>query len=260
MKIKLNDYPLIVTRKTQFEDPLYREVILMKLMTNKVKGDAGIFRAQREFIDYIAEAKHIRTYLIAQPVSNYLMDRKEHIMEKLWKFIPEIPDDTGAILWNGWTYFYRKLDRKNDAVIVYFIAKGTQGELGMVIKEKDGTTRVQGTFSEKGGLQSIGFIISCLIVPFLTFAEHEVKVINATEKAKVKIDKEKYITDIPSDIEIVDSTWFTTIIRTEGFGVSGHFRLQPVGQGRQGRKLTWISDYEKHGYTRRAHIKKEEEK
>ena len=59
-------------------------------------------------------------------------------------------------------------------------------------------------------------------------------------------------TELP--IEIVDSTWFTTIIRSEGFGVSGHFRLQPVGPSLVYRKLVWIAPYEKTGYVRTAKV------
>lgn len=64
--------------------------------------------------------------------------------------------------------------------------------------------------------------------------------------------KNKYFNETKSPIEILDSSWFTTIIRTEGFGVTGHFRLQPYGPGRTMKKWVYINDYEKHGYVRRA--------
>lgn len=52
-------------------------------------------------------------------------------------------------------------------------------------------------------------------------------------------------------VYVVDSTWNQILIRTEGFGVMGHGRLQPCGKGNLDRKLIWISAFEKHGYTRR---------
>lgn len=52
-------------------------------------------------------------------------------------------------------------------------------------------------------------------------------------------------------IYVVDSTWNKLIIRTEGFAVRGHFRLQPCGPNHIDRKLTWIDAFEKHGYTRK---------
>lgn len=51
-------------------------------------------------------------------------------------------------------------------------------------------------------------------------------------------------------VYIVDSTWNQLIIRTDGFAVRGHFRLQSCGIGHKDRKLTWIGAFEKHGYKR----------
>lgn len=51
-----------------------------------------------------------------------------------------------------------------------------------------------------------------------------------------------------------DCTWYTTIIRTEGFSVRGHFRLQPCGKGKQDKKLIYIHEFQKHGYVRRARL------
>lgn len=52
-------------------------------------------------------------------------------------------------------------------------------------------------------------------------------------------------------VYVVDSSWNKLIIRTEGFAVMGHFRLQPCGAGLADRKLIWIDAFEKHGYKRR---------
>lgn len=51
---------------------------------------------------------------------------------------------------------------------------------------------------------------------------------------------------------VVDSTWNIIVMRTDGFAVRGHFRLQPYGDNLADRKLIWISEFEKNGYTRRA--------
>lgn len=53
------------------------------------------------------------------------------------------------------------------------------------------------------------------------------------------------------NVYVVDSSWNQIIIRTDGFAVMGHFRLQPCGVGFSDRKLIWIDAFEKHGYTRR---------
>jgi len=58
------------------------------------------------------------------------------------------------------------------------------------------------------------------------------------------------------DVQVLDSRWFTTICRDEGFLVSGHFRLQPCKDehGEWTRKLIYINPYAKHGYHRMASI------
>jgi len=56
----------------------------------------------------------------------------------------------------------------------------------------------------------------------------------------------------PFPIHRLDGSWFKTIIRTNGFGVKGHWRLQACGKGWKERKLIYISGFQKHGYVRRA--------
>lgn len=53
------------------------------------------------------------------------------------------------------------------------------------------------------------------------------------------------------NVFVVDSSWNKLIIRSDGFPVRGHFRLQPCGESLKDRKLKWINSFEKHGYTRR---------
>lgn len=64
------------------------------------------------------------------------------------------------------------------------------------------------------------------------------------------------------DVKVLDSRWFTTICRDEGFLVSGHFRLQPCKDenGEWTRKLIYINPYAKTGYHRLAPIVNLEEK
>lgn len=54
-----------------------------------------------------------------------------------------------------------------------------------------------------------------------------------------------------STVYVVDSSWNKLIIRTEGFAVRGHFRLQPCGEELKNRKLIWIDAFEKNGYVRK---------
>jgi hypothetical protein len=68
----------------------------------------------------------------------------------------------------------------------------------------------------------------------------------------------KIYNDSNKNFTIVDSTWNKIIIRTEKFGVSGHLRLQPIGKNRNDRKLIYISEYLKNGYTKQSRQNKHE--
>jgi len=87
---------------------------------------------------------------------------------------------------------------------------------------------------------------------FLEFSELE----TITLKPNMKIGTKKegrYLNESKSDVVIVDSTWNRIIIKVGEFGVQGHLRWQPYGGvGSTKRKLIYIKEYTKEGYTRNA--------
>lgn len=90
---------------------------------------------------------------------------------------------------------------------------------------------------------------------FINFAEVETKVM----KPNTQIWDERMVSAIynnktRSDITVIDSTWFTHLISSGAFNVRGHFRFQPCGEKLSKRKLIWINDFVKDGYTRKAKI------
>lgn len=52
-------------------------------------------------------------------------------------------------------------------------------------------------------------------------------------------------------ITTLDATWYTEYIRTEGFGVRGHWRLQHY---KDEDKIIFIAPFQKHGYHRKAKL------
>lgn len=95
-----------------------------------------------------------------------------------------------------------------------------------------------------------GWIIAFVL--FKKYCELETKIIKP-ESVNTHVGT-KYVNETNNRIKILDSTWFTTIVRSEGFHVRGHFRMQPCGPGLSQRKLIWVSDFDKEGYTRKARI------
>jgi hypothetical protein len=57
------------------------------------------------------------------------------------------------------------------------------------------------------------------------------------------------------DVTFLDSKWFTNLVKSDGFNVRGHFRLQPKKKnGEWTKELIWISEFHKTGYTAQAKI------
>lgn len=116
-----------------------------------------------------------------------------------------------------------------------------------------GTKEYLSSACEKTGTTSFSIFADLFtLLLFIKYCELETKVIPAGRKDKHV--GQKYVNETKQAIEVLDSTWFTTIVRSEGFNVGGHFRMQPWGPGMSQRRLQWIEPFEKHGYTKRAKI------
>ena len=98
-------------------------------------------------------------------------------------------------------------------------------------------------------------VLSSFLI-FKKYAKVEIEQGKCGKTIHSKILKEKLRNNLPFDVNIMDSTWFTTICRNEGFKVRGHFRLQPKknDKGEWIKELIYINEFEKHGYHRQAKI------
>lgn len=93
-------------------------------------------------------------------------------------------------------------------------------------------------------------IKALLMETFLEYAETETIILDSAQKKSYKaiIGGEKMTSRNGLPLKIIDSKYFRNIIRTEGFKVRGHFRMQPYGPGLSKKKLIWIDEFEKNGY------------
>jgi hypothetical protein len=82
---------------------------------------------------------------------------------------------------------------------------------------------------------------------FIEYAEVETKRVDANRKSKAFACK--YVNDTSLNLQFYDSKYFTSIVKSSSFNVRGHWRLQPCGEGLKDRKLIWINDFQKEGYT-----------
>lgn len=87
------------------------------------------------------------------------------------------------------------------------------------------------------------------------WAEVEIAEVKTMVKKEVKKQKKTIVTTEEGlSYFTFDSKWYTEICNNEEFKVSGHFRLQPYGDG--SRRLIYINEFTKHGYHRKAQIDK----
>lgn len=87
------------------------------------------------------------------------------------------------------------------------------------------------------------------------WAEVQLGKVSTTVKKDIKRNKKNLTVIEPGlDYYLFDSKWYTEIQNNESFRVSGHFRLQPYGDGT--RRLIWINEFTKNGYHRKAAIDK----
>ncbi len=94
---------------------------------------------------------------------------------------------------------------------------------------------------------------------FYNYTEAESQIIHGIDTGqsrRIKLNKEKFLNETPNNVEIIDITYFTKLIRTGEFGVTGHFRVQHYGTGLSESKIIFIDNYKKGGYTRGAKIDK----
>ncbi len=117
---------------------------------------------------------------------------------------------------------------------------GGYGDIAINDRELDNLEAINEMISNKMVVTFLQLLI------FLKYGDIEVKVIESGKKVGTR--KDGYYNLSKNDITVVDSSWNKIIIRTKGFNVNGHLRLQPAGKNRAERKLKWINAFKKEGY------------
>lgn len=89
-----------------------------------------------------------------------------------------------------------------------------------------------------------------LISYFRTYADHDLKTVSG--KSSSKLNNIEYTNPNKDSIKILDSSWYTSIVRDTGFNVTGHLRMQAYGHNWSERRLIYIDSFVKKGYIRKA--------
>lgn len=165
------------------------------------------------------------------------------------------PGETNTIFYSI-TSEGKKDDFRLNAIIFFFSKEAKRDKPTLAIIVQKNAKGFKSFLSEKAtvnGMDEMSVIADIFsLILFMKYCELEIKEVKGN--SKINHIGTKYVNDTKSNIQILDSTWFTTLVKSEGFHVRGHFRFQPCGPNNSQRKLIWISDFDKGGYTRTAKV------
>ena len=99
----------------------------------------------------------------------------------------------------------------------------------------------------KGPIETMVYHLLC----FFYLSENTEIIVSPGKSYGTKKQPDALVNDVNVPVTIVNSNWNITSIRTEGFNVKGHFRLQPYPSENK-TKMILIQPFKKHGYIRRA--------
>ena len=180
-----------------------------------------------------------------------------------WKAIPKLKeiftdlavsgervDIGGTYIVNNHVYMLNFKIVEGKIKVCFYLFNKDVTPLICYANSSDGTPNVSwvSTIFDVAG-DKLGFIFKHLYLTqffslFKKYAEVETKILEP--HTKVKTPSTKYVNDTKLKLTYLDSKWFTTLVKSDAFKVSGHFRLQPY---KETKKLIWISDFVKTGYT-----------
>lgn len=212
----------------------------------------------------IISTKDHKNRYICNNVANKFISKNVSSIKHEW--LHEMSDQQGMFHMgnNSFIYDIKTIDTRKYFHMYLFYSDITfiGGEVTAII-DTSGVHNIKsvGIFNDKEETREFineygdPLVITPLLTLFLLeFSEIETKYIDAKVR-KIKINGEKIMSTSSIGMEIVDSSYYTNIIRKEGFDVTGHFRWQRIGEGRKNQKLTWVKDFKKGGYERKAKVK-----
>lgn len=219
---------------------------------NNIIPDAiGDYRETRNIVNAIIDTQNI----IDKDGSSYFF-----ICESVYKAANLIKVSawfTGRTLKDIKIGKYTYLMGKNEMVRFYV---GIGAIKGFYYDDKNKIAFEWGIEMENGNYYYDGYYdkLFTKIMQVLTFVELgdiEIQELPAGRNNNAPKKEGKITNTSPNTVFVVDSSWNKLIIRTDGFAVKGHFRLQPCGFNHADRILIWIDAFEKHGYKRQPKAK-----
>ena len=209
-----------------------------------------------------------RIQYISRPFYNALEKNKEKILAMLkhepikrsGTFIMYFPNDLTLTIFYDLETKCTEKEYTENGRIIYFSKQKIHPYPYLLsythIDENYATTfrRTKEKDQDQTGRVNLNTVLGLIL--FIKYCEVETKLIPPGKETTHRL--QRYVNHTKVPIEILDATWFTTLVRSGAFTVGndtgGFFRWQAVGTERSERKLIWVSPYQKQGYTRKAKV------
>jgi len=269
---------MLVNRKNELGIRLAEESFIYDGM---LKGQIEHLTSKKEHLtqaEYDFGVQNARTLLLADenlPNTNYLiketaeeMAGKIPLSEKFdIKFLNSVPDKKATFLMGkNLTIRYYKtgsmiyclglfITEQEDGNMLnslFFRMDLDEGYIYYPIKSTNQDTKFKVNEIPMEQIGMNGATILEAVIKLLLFIELSdiiIEILEPNQKTGTR-KTGKVFNQSDSNVVVVDSKWNTISVRNEGFKVSGHWRAQPCGVGRQERRIIWIDSFEKKGYVR----------
>lgn len=238
MKVSYRTHPIlkIIEDETSKKDTLKNLKGLIDENTfNAIDLTFNLFKEAKENIEILSNNLEK-----AISLSFWKLQKEEYYKELYGK---------SGVLINGTTTFIYKIIDANNLYVIHFV--GTELFCKMYCtKGKTEYFITPGFKSDISHDQIARFTVNEIATKliFLKYCDIETKYL--AEGQKIKGVYCNYKNDTKCNVKYLNITWFSNLIKSDGFNVRGHFRLQPKKKdGEWTKELIWITDFQKLGYT-----------
>jgi len=251
MRLNEKTYPAYM----QLENQKYEYLKIDQMFGENILKSSNVFKDFLVALKYTFEQSN-KKYYLTNTFKDAIMTASPKIQEGE-KQIKDIPTDCGIIFTDkGFSIYLSNPTDKRIKLLCYgFTKEGVLTTYGIVNNDLSlsglacSVDKNGQPVNDTEGL--VGYLYSMLTtIYFIHNCEIEQKVVQPNKKDK--INGQKYFNESKSSVVVLDCKWFTELIRDTPFHVKGHLRWQAHGEKRAKRKLIWIGDFEKQGYTRKA--------
>lgn len=216
---------------------------------NKAKNDLN-YLYQIACIPSAAPSVYHKSYYITKTVNNSLdyLNVSKSGPHYNWTIFKDLPDGRHTFIFTNDTLLRFTITGQ----LLNFLWIGNRFEPKMSTVWIDRVTNEMHPAFDNELKHSLDEVTLYKLLCFIFLSENEERIVPPGKSYGTRKQPDALSNDTNVPVTIVNSCWNITSIRTEGFNVSGHLRVQPCGPGLSQHKIIFIEPFKKNGYIRKA--------